>query len=368
MWLLLVLPPQLLYLRYQQTNKQQARDDSVEYIPGGSGLNTMRVTQWLLGAPGSTVFIGTTGEDEFGNILHRTTATEGVEMLRLNVEKEQTGTCAVLTCNDSRSLVANLGASGVFKPEWLTKNSELCKTINSAGLYYITGFFLRTSPETVRRVVDIAHSRKKAVCINLSAPFVCSGVGSLFDEMFPHTELVFGNKSEYLALEEALDWKLEGDSEAILTKIASAIPSKGSLVTRHVIMTQGGDDVLVASRTENKETEVRCFPTPDVPQSEVVDTNGAGDAFVGGFLAKYSKQGSISECVKVGQWAASIIIRRPGCTIPPLPPGCLVTTGTQLADTRPAISRNKIPKQKAPPTSFRKLKRVRSTKHHDPAK
>ena len=35
--------------------------DSVEYIPGGSTLNTTRVAQWILGKPNVTAFMGCVG-------------------------------------------------------------------------------------------------------------------------------------------------------------------------------------------------------------------------------------------------------------------------------------------------------------------
>ena len=49
---------------------------------------------------------------------------------------------------------------------------------------------------------------------------------------------------------------------------------------------------------------------------QIVDTNGAGDAFVGGFLAQLAKNKSIEDCVKCGIWAATEIIQRSGCTFP----------------------------------------------------
>nr|XP_023025282.1 adenosine kinase [Leptinotarsa decemlineata] len=44
------------------------------------------------------------------------------------------------------------------------------------------------------------------------------------------------------------------------------------------------------------------------------DTNGAGDAFVGGFLSQYIQELNLETCVKCGMWAASQIIQRSGCT------------------------------------------------------
>jgi adenosine kinase len=40
--------------------------------------------------------------------------------------------------------------------------------------------------------------------------------------------------------------------------------------------------------------ELREFPVPLVARERIVDTNGAGDAFVGGFLAQYVQVGVFS--------------------------------------------------------------------------
>lgn len=49
----------------------------------------------------------------------------------------------------------------------------------------------------------------------------------------------------------------------------------------------------------------------DVPKIEkelIVDTNGAGDSFVGGFLAAYTKGHSVIECVKAGISLSGIVV------------------------------------------------------------
>ena len=49
-----------------------------------------------------------------------------------------------------------------------------------------------------------------------------------------------------------------------------------------MIITQGSDPVVCAENGTVVE-----FPAEKLPASKIVDTNGAGDAFVGGFLAQY---------------------------------------------------------------------------------
>ena len=58
------------------------------------------------------------------------------------------------------------------------------------------------------------------------------------------------------------------------------------------------------------------FEVKDVPPEEIVDTNGAGDSFAGGFLSQYVKGKDLAKCMRAGHWAAAVIIKRRGCQIP----------------------------------------------------
>ena len=51
------------------------------------------------------------------------------------------------------------------------------------------------------------------------------------------------------------------------------------------------------------------FPVEKIPKEEIVDSNGAGDAFVGGFLAGLIKGGDLEQCVYAGHYAAGVILR-----------------------------------------------------------
>jgi adenosine kinase len=55
---------------------------------------------------------------------------------------------------------------------------------------------------------------------------------------------------------------------------------------------------------------------PRIPSEQIIDTNGAGDAFVGGFLAQFVKDEGLDKCVDCGIWASGLIIQRSGCTFP----------------------------------------------------
>jgi len=48
----------------------------------------------------------------------------------------------------------------------------------------------------------------------------------------------------------------------------------------------------------------------------IVDTNGAGDAFAGGFLSKLVNGQNLDECVKAGHYCAALVIQTRGCQLP----------------------------------------------------
>lgn len=89
----------------------------------------------------------------------------------------------------------------------------------------------------------------------------------------------------------------------------SNLPKKNEKHGRVVIITQGCDPVLIA-----KDNKVQEIPVIVLPKEKIVDTNGAGDAFTGGFLSQLVLKQPLDVCVKCGIYAASEVIQRSGCT------------------------------------------------------
>lgn len=101
--------------------------------------------------------------------------------------------------------------------------------------------------------------------------------------------------------------------EKDLKKIVQKLANLGSQTTM-VIITQGPGDIIVAKSNENGQT--LCHPVSPIPLNQIVDTNGAGDAFVGGFLAYQLANRSLTDCLDAGIYAAREIIQTTGCTLP----------------------------------------------------
>merc|ERR1712224_771257 len=83
---------------------------------------------------------------------------------------------------------------------------------------------------------------------------------------------------------------------------------------RHVVITNGADATVVAVNGEVTE-----YPVITLSKEQLVDTNGAGDSYVGGFLAGLCMGKPIAECCRAGAYAASVIVQQSGCQFPGKP-------------------------------------------------
>lgn len=282
-------------------------DFPVQYIAGGAGQNSIRVAQWMIGQPGATGFFGCVGNDQYGQQMREEATSDGVNVLYQVDPDQPTGTCAVLITGHARSLIANLAAANHFKPAHLEVPE--CKAAYEKAQYiYITGFFLTVSLESILAFGKHFAEEGKVVCMNLSAPFIVQFFTDQFLAALPYTDYIFGNETETEALGEKMGW---GKDLRVIARKLAMMPKASGLRPRTVIITQGAQEIICFSADEYKTYEVE-----QIPAEEMVDTNGAGDAFVGGFLSQLVQGESMDKCVDAGKWAAKLIIQRSGCSFP----------------------------------------------------
>lgn len=79
-----------------------------------------------------------------------------------------------------------------------------------------------------------------------------------------------------------------------------------------VIVTTGPSPLLYIK----DGVSVREYCVPPVQSQDIVDTTGAGDSFVGGFLAALSHNSTVEHCLDAGIWSAQQILKQKGCTLP----------------------------------------------------
>ncbi|CAL4182117.1 unnamed protein product, partial [Meganyctiphanes norvegica] len=273
--------------------------------------DSLKIAKWIVKQPSAVSFMGSVGKDEYTKILEDKCKTAGVTVKYQYQEKEPTGTCAVVVtkAGTCRSLVANLAAANLFTKSHI-EIPENHALIEKAKFYYISGFFLTVSPETIVEVGKHACEKNKVFTMNLSAPFIVEFFKDPMMQAFPYIDILFGNETEAAKFGEVHNFGTS-DLKEIAVK-AAALPKQNKERSRTVIITQGADTVILC-----KDGKISEFTVTQLPAEKLIDTNGAGDAFVGGFLAQLIKGEEMDVCIKCGIWAATHIIQRSGCTMDP---------------------------------------------------
>nr|XP_024216062.1 adenosine kinase 2-like isoform X2 [Halyomorpha halys] len=281
----------------------------VEYIAAGSTLNSVRIAQWILQRPNVCAYLGSVGKDKFSQILEDKSREDGILAKFQFTTERPTGSCAVLITSNghNRSLVANLAAAECFTKDHLD-DPEVSKIVANAEIYYSSGFFLTVSIETIMEVAQVAHRRNKYFMMNLSAPFLPIYYKKQMMQAMPYVDILFGNETEALAFAKENNFEIS-DMKEIALKMTT-LPKENPNRPRVVIITQGTLPVIVA-----KEGSTTEYPIPLIPTENIVDTNGAGDAFVGGFMAQFVKGESLDIAVKCAIWAAGVVVQNSGCTV-----------------------------------------------------
>ena len=143
--------------------------------------------------------------------------------------------------------------------------------------------------------------------MNFSAPFIIDFFADQVATALEYADYVFCNESE--AETYAKKHGLGEDLKEVALQVAASL-KKNSNRSRTVVFTQGSKSTIVA-----RDGVVTEYFVEPLAKELLVDTNGAGDAFVGGFLSELVQGKDIADCVNAGHWSAKYIIQQPGTTI-----------------------------------------------------
>jgi adenosine kinase len=281
-------------------------------IAGGAAQNTARGAAYIL-EPNSVVYIGCIGKDKYGETLSKISADAGVKTEYLYDEKTPTGRCGVVITGHNRSMCTDLAAANNYKIDHL-KEERIWKQVENAKVFYVGGFHLTVCVPAIKALAEEAAAKDKQFILNLSAPFISQFFKDPLDEVLPYVDIVIGNETEAAAFAEAHGWETK-DVKEIAKKIA-ATPKKNTKRPRTVIITQGTDPTIAVTAKEGGDADVKEVSVHAIKEDQINDTNGAGDAFAGGFVAGIVQGKPLEKAIDMGQWLAKLSIQELGPSYP----------------------------------------------------
>ncbi|GAB7366500.1 hypothetical protein MBLNU230_g8293t1 [Neophaeotheca triangularis] len=276
-------------------------------IPGGAAQNTARGVQYILPS-NSVIYFGCVGKDKYSETLDKANKEAGLTTKYLYDANEPTGRCGVIITGHDRSMCTDLAAANCYKVEHLKENWE---TVQNSKAYFVGGYHLTVSVPAIMALAEEAASKNKPFILSLSAPFIPQFFKDPLDQTTPYCDYIIGNETEATSYADSHDLKTHSIPE--IAQHLADLPKKNSSRKRTVIITQGTDPTVVAVQGQQN---VQSFPVHAIGKDEIVDTNGAGDAFAGGFFAGVAKGEGIEKCVDMGSWLAALSLRELGPSYP----------------------------------------------------
>ncbi len=250
--------------------------------PGGKGGN-QAVAAAKLGA--NTYMIGSVGSDVFGKQMIYELSQYHINTDYIKVDPKKPSGVAMVICNnkDNRIILGN-GANYSLTAEEVR---EGIKWLGKPGDLFLTQ--LENDPEVVYQSLHYAKQKGMTTVFN-PAP-ACH----IKDDVYKAVDLLIMNQTECNTLsgilpkteeecERALDFFQEKGAFALIT-----LGDKGS------VFREGGNLIWIPAK-----------------KVDVVDTTGAGDAYIGALCARLTKGESIAEALKFSTEVAAICVTRRG--------------------------------------------------------
>jgi adenosine kinase len=278
------------------------------------------------------VYTGAVGDDDLAEQLKAANERDGLDEVYEVVTGEKTGACAVILtagghyqyvnqrlfctfCSSIHcsSLVTTLRVAEKFTKSHLS-SPKVAPLIESAKYFYIEGYFLTHGVESALelsskvalagKVCHITTFRSQlpiytaqTFALNMSAPFIPQFFKAQLDQVLLHTDILLGTESDAEAYANAAGYPDPKDIPDIARRIALLDKSNKSR-PRVVIFTQAAASTIVVS--SNEPDQPKTFAVEKLTDDQIVDKNGAGDAFAGGVLAALVAGKDLGKAVLVG--------------------------------------------------------------------
>jgi ribokinase len=250
---------------------------------GGKGANQAAAAA-LLGA--SVTFLGRVGDDEFGEPLVQALGEKGIDTsLVERASDASTGAAFITVTPDGENAITVApGANRSLTPQ------EVDAASGAIGNARVLVAQMEIPVETVLRAVGVASERGTRALVNLAPTF------EVPRELLERLDPLVVNEHEATFL---LGSEVEGVDGAL-----SAAPELLSLGPRSAVITIGEAGAVFADG-ESVEHIL-------APKVEVVDTTGAGDAFVGALATCLAGGASLEEAVAYAVRAGAAAVTREG--------------------------------------------------------
>jgi len=300
--------------------KNREEELCVEHVAGGCSYNAMRVFNWMLEDKhndcGKTGVLGSVGNDFYAELYTKLLENEKIVPIFERFDDIITGICLVFCHNRDRGHITDLGASVLISMDFVNRMFDLIKDVQ---LVYTELFILKHRKDIVYVLAELCLDNNKIFGFNLPSHYFIETFLEDIKVLLQYVDVLFANKEEAKFLVKLLDINYdEDDMGSLSVGLINWIEKKNKNKKLVVVVTCGPNPAYCIEKDslKNAISFFNSYVPVHVNEENIIDTNGAGDAFAGGFLSRFVKGRKLEDCMAAGHWAAAEIIQDRGCQIP----------------------------------------------------
>jgi len=298
------------------------KNPKVSYILGGSIQNTMRYCSWVFNKQNlmknfKLTMLGCVGDDKYGEKILDALKENSIIPLIQKAEGVQTSRCGVGIYKKDRCLVPQILASNKLTKEFV---QEHMNEILKHDALIIEAYFLQECYDICVNLVEQFKKENKILMFTLGAVFMIESLNEKMMAIANKCDYIIGNMEEAFALinndkngKNVIIKEGEKDYKKIFEIFHKKLEKNNK---RIAIITDGSNGVICSKYNFDKnqlDFIIQSFPE-QFKQDEIVDLNGAGDAFLGGFISQLMIGKDLLYCSKIGNACGAVNLRNIGCS------------------------------------------------------
>lgn len=235
----------------------------------------------------SVVYLGRHGEGRFGELARAAMQAEGIEMALAASAGKDTGLCVSLTeASTERTFISHLGAEGELSAD------DLARIVPRVDDYvYVSGYSLLLEGKAQPLLDWLQALPREIVVVFDPGPMVKALDSALMRALLPRIDIWTSNGPEALAFTGAAD-------------MSQALPMLNQHLQALLVVRDGPNGCWVG-----RGAQIEHVPGFKV---QAVDSNGAGDAHAGVFIAGLANGLKPVEAARRANAAAAVAVTRWG--------------------------------------------------------
>ncbi len=264
-----------IIVNHEAMNHGTDTEGTIRLSPGGQANN---VAAWIAKEGGDCRLIGRVGDDPFGVYLADNAAKRGIQCRLHKDPVVPTGKIVVMVDPQTgeRSMIVDKGANKEL-------TAENIGSLSDTRLLYLSGYslFADKPREAVRHAKEMAVRMGVPIALDPSSTYFLKDRKSAFIDFLDGITFLVPNYEEGILLTG------EEDPVRIVKRMKEWVPRP--------ILKLGEKGCLLELDG--------CVVEISAPRVKAVDVTGAGDSFIGAFLASYDR---IGDAVRAAQRAVAV--------------------------------------------------------------